>query len=101
MKINDTIPCVDTADAIRTLQHLDSVGFQGLVGMDVSGNLIVIITKVPETEYLVQAADQNGRRQNAYCSTLEEAEEIAAEYGSQYEFVEILEGYPGEWKERR
>lgn len=50
---------------------------------------------------MVAAADQNGRRQNAYCDTLEEAEEIAAEYGSQYEFVEILEGYPGEWKERR
>lgn len=101
MKAGDTIRCADKADVIRTLRDLNSAGFHGLVGMDVNDNFIVIITKVPETEYMVQAADQNGRRQTAYCSTLEDAEEIAAEYGSQYEFVEILEGYPGEWKKRR
>lgn len=101
MKVNDTIRCIDKADAIRTLQDLCSNGFDGAVKRVESGDLVIIVTKVPETEYIVQAADQNGRRQTAYCSTPEEAEEIAAEFGSQYEFVEILEGYPGEWKERR
>lgn len=99
MKKGDIIRCQDKKDLQRTIGDLSAAGFHAV--KDSGQNFDIVITGVPETGYMVAAADQNGRRQNAYCDTLEEAEEIAAEYGSQYEFVEILEGYPGEWKERR
>jgi len=99
VKKGDVIQCLDKKDLQRTMKDLSAAGFHAV--KDSGQNFNVVITGVPATGYMVAAADQNGRRQNAYCDTLEEAEEIAAEYGGQYEFVEILEGYPGEWKERR
>lgn len=95
MRKYDTIRCSSKEEVRAILRDLGLAGFHAVVG---GGSLIITITGVPDTSYVVQAADQNGRQQKAYCDTYEEAEEIAAEYGSQYEFVEILEGYPGEWK---
>lgn len=99
MKKGDVIQCLDKKDLQRTMKDLSAAGFHAV--KDSGQNFNIVITGVPATQYIVQAADQNGRKQNAYCCTPEEAEEIAAEFGSRYEFVEILEGYPGEWKERR
>lgn len=96
MKIYDTIRCHDKADVRKTLRSLSIAGFHAVVGGD---GLTITITEAPGSSYLVQAADQNGRQQKAYCDTYEEAMEIAAEYGNQYEYVEVLNGYPGEWKE--
>lgn len=47
MKVNDIIRCVDKADAIRTLQDLILGGFDGAVKRIESGDLVVIVTKVP------------------------------------------------------
>ena len=80
----------------KTFEALELGGYHAV--KDSGDNFNIIITGVPGAEYRVEAFDQNGRRQSYYCSTLEEAEEIAAEYGNGYEFVEIQKGYPGEWE---
>ena len=89
MKKGDIIQCHDQKD-------LELAGFHAVVSYDCAYTLR--ITGVPETQYLVEARDHHGAMQRAYCDTLEEAGEIATEYGNGYEFVEILNGYPGEWE---
>lgn len=96
MKKGDIIQCFNEKDLRQTMKDLSAAGFHAV--KDSGQNFNIVITGVPETEYLVEARDQNGRSQKAYCSILEEAEEIAAEYGNGYEFVEILKGYAGEWE---
>ena len=96
MKLGDLIKCTDENDLKQMLKDLDLAGFHA-VRVDYNGTWLRI-TRVPETEYLVEARDQNGRGQKAYCSTEEEAEEVFEELAKAYEFVEILEGYPGEWE---
>lgn len=95
MKLGDLIKVGGEKDLKQTLKDLSLAGFHA-VGADYNGNWLRI-TGVPETEYLVQAADQNGQ-QKAYCETLEEAEEACEELARAYEYVEILKGYPGEWE---
>ena len=80
----------------KTFEAIESGGYHAV--KDSGQNFNIVITGVPETQYLVEARDQNGRCQKAYCDTLEEAGEIATEYGNSYEFVEILKGYAGEWE---
>lgn len=54
---------------------------------------------IPDAKYLVTARDHHGACQNAYCDTMEEAEEAAALFGEGYEFVEILKAIgPGKWE---
>ena len=96
MKKGDIIRCHDQKDLRKTMEDLSAAGFHAV--KDSGDNFDIRITGVPETQYLVEARDQNGRCQKAYCDTLEEAGEIAIEYGNGYEFVEILKGYPGEWE---
>ena len=96
MRKGDIIKCNGEKDAKQMLKDLGLAGFHAVV-MHVNCNWIRI-TGEPDTEYLVSAHDQGGRMQNAYCDTLEEAEDIAGEYGNQYEFVEIMKGYAGEWE---
>ena len=96
MKKGDIIVCVGEKDMRETFKALELGGYHAV--KDSGDNFNIVITGVPETEYLVEARDQNGRSQKAYCSTLEEAEEIAAAFGSGYGFVEIQKGYPGEWE---
>lgn len=95
MKKGDIIVCSDIMDLKRTLRDLGTAGFHAV--KDSGDNLSIVITGTPEIEYLVEARDHNGRGQRAYCDTMEEAEEAAAELGNSYEFVEIMKGYPGEW----
>lgn len=97
MKKGDIIKCKDERDLKQTLKDLSAAGFHA-VHDSVYGAPQIRITAAPETEYLVEARDQNGRYQKAYCDTLEEAEDAAAELGSAFEYVEILKGYPGEWE---
>lgn len=94
MKVGDFIKCHDKEDVKQTLSDLGLAGFHAVA--DVHG--WIRITGAPEEEHLVAAHDQHGRMQNNYCETLEEAEDLAAEMGGAYEFVEILKGYPGEWE---
>lgn len=95
MKIGDLIKCNSEKDLRQTLQDL---GLSGFHAVRVDTGYWLRITGAPDPEYLIQARDQNGRQQNVYCSTLEEAEEACADLGSAYECVEILKGYPGEWE---
>ena len=97
MKKGDIIDCANEKDLERMLRDLGLAGF--LAARDQCfGQYALRIMDVPYTRYMVQARDQNGRCQKAYCDTLEEAGEIATEYENCYEFVEILRGYPGEWE---
>lgn len=96
MKKGDIVVCKDERDVKRTLKDLGSGGYHAI--KDSGQNFNIVITGVPEAEYLVQARDQNGRHQSYYCSTMEEAEELAEEMARCYEFVEILKGYQGEWE---
>ena len=96
MKKDDIIDCANEKDLKQTLRDLGLAGFHAV--KDSGDNFDIRITGVPETQYLVEARDQNGRCQKVYCDTLEEAGEIATEYGTGYEFVEILKGYAGEWE---
>ena len=96
MKKGDYIECRDLEDLKRTLRDLSDAGYHAV--RDSYNNLWICITGTPEIEYLVEARDQNGRSQKAYCDTLEEAEDAAAEFGNGYEYVDILKGYPGEWE---
>lgn len=96
MKKGDIITCASLKDLEKELEALSAAGFHGVRD---SGNAFrIVITGVPETEYLVAARSSDGRSIKAYCSTLEEAEEAAAEYGSGFQWVEILKGYAGEWE---
>lgn len=96
MKAGDTIKCKDAKDLLQTQKDLELAGFHAVVSYD--GAYTLRITGVPETQYLVEARDHHGAMQRAYCDTLEEAGEIATEYGNGYEFVEIFKGYTGEWE---
>lgn len=96
MKKGDIIRCRDQNDLRKTMRDLSVNGFHAV--KDSGDNFDIRITGVPETQYLVVARDHHGAMQRAYCDTLEEAGEIATEYGNGYEFVEILKGYAGEWE---
>lgn len=96
MKKGDIVRCHDQKDLRETMRDLSAAGFHAV--KDSGDNFNIRITGVPETQYLVEARDHHGAMQRAYCDTLEEAGEIATEYGNGYEFVEILKGYAGEWE---
>lgn len=96
MKKDDIIRCHDQKDLRQTMKDLSAAGFHAV--KDSGDNFNIRITRVPETQYLVQARDQNGRCQTAYCDTLEEAEAAAEWLGQGHEFVEVLKGYAGEWE---
>ena len=96
MKKGDIIRCLDQKDLRKTMEDLSAAGFHAV--KDSGDNFDIRITGIPETQYLVEARDRHGAMQRAYCDTLEEAGEIATEYGNGYEFVEILKGYAGEWE---
>ena len=52
-----------------------------------------------KAKYVVTARDQFGSCQNAYCDTMEEADEAAELFGEGYEFVEVLKNVgPGKWE---
>ena len=90
--LGDQIDCIDEADRALTGSSLESAGFT----FDTDG-LRLIITGVPEDEYLVQACGRSV--QKVYCGTLEEAMEAMEDIRSTgiYEHIEILKGYPGHW----
>lgn len=96
MKKGDIIQCANQKDLRQTMKDLSDAGFHAV--KDSGQNFNIHITSTPDVEYLVEARDQNGRHQQAFCSTLEEAEDAAASYCNGYEFVEILKGYAGEWE---
>ena len=96
MKKGDIIRCHDQKDLRKTMEDLSVAGFHAV--KDSGDNFDIRITGTPATEYLVEARDQRGCYQKAYCDTLEEAEEIAEEYGTSFQWVEILKGYAGEWE---
>ena len=95
MKLGDIIRCHDQKDLKQTLRDLDIAGFHAV--KDSGDNFNIRITGVPKISYVVKARDGRSA-QAAYCDTLEEAEDIAAEYGRSFTWVEILKGYPGEWE---
>lgn len=95
MKKNDVIYCKSKADVRQMMQDLSLAGFHAVAGG--SNGLTITITEVPETQYMVQARDGASVRK-AYCDTKEEADYIYEKYTQEFEFVEMLEGYPGEWK---
>ena len=95
MKKNDVIYCASKADVRQMMQDLSRAGFHAVAGG--SNGLTITITEVPETRYMVQARDGASVRK-AYCDTKEEADYIYEKYTQEFEFVEILEGYPGEWE---
>ena len=95
MKKNDVIHCTSKEDVQQMMQDLSLAGFYAVAGG--SDGLTITITEVPETRYMVQARDGASVRK-AYCDTKEEADYIYEKYAQQFEFVEMLEGYPGEWK---
>ena len=97
MKAGDTIKCKDAKDLLQTQKDLELAGFHAVVSYD--GAYTLRITGAPETQYLVEARSEVGGVLRTFCDTLEEAEEIAAGYyGSSFQWVEILRGYPGEWE---
>ena len=95
MKKNDVIYCKSKEDVRQMMQDLSLAGFHAVSGG--SNGLTITITEVPETRYMVQARDGADVRK-AYCDTKEEADYIYEKYTQEFEFVEMLEGYPGEWK---
>lgn len=95
MKKNDVIYCKSKEDVRQTMRDLSLAGFHTVAGG--SDGLVITITGVPETQYLVQARDGANVRK-AYCDTKEEADYIYEKYAQEFEFVEMLEGYPGEWE---
>ena len=94
MKKNDVIYCKSKEDVRQMMQDLSLAGFHAVAGFE---NLTITITEVPETRYLVQAREGASVRK-AYCDTKEEADYIYEKYTQEFEFVEMLEGYPGEWE---
>lgn len=98
MKLGDVIDCANEEDLKQTLRDLGLAGFH-VVHDSAYGRHALRITGVPETQYLVQARSEGGGVQRAYCDTLEDAMDIAGEYyGTSFQWVEILKGYPGEWE---
>ena len=95
MKKNDVIYCKSKEDVRQMMQDLSLAGFHAVAGG--SNGMTITITEVPETRYLVQARDGADVRK-AYCDTKEEADYIYEKYTQEFEFVEMLEGYPGEWE---
>lgn len=95
MKKNDVIYCKSKEDVRQMMQDLSLAGFHAVAGG--SNGLTITITEVPETRYMVQARDGASVRK-AYCDTKEEADYIYEKYTQEFEFVEMLEGYPGEWE---
>ena len=95
MKKNDVIRCKSKEDVRQRMQDLSLAGFHAVAGG--SNGLTITITEVPETRYMVQARDGADVRK-AYCDTKEEADYIYEKYTQEFEFVEMLEGYPGEWE---
>ncbi len=95
MKKNDVIYCKSKEDVRQMMQDLSLAGFHAVAGG--SNGLTITITEVPETRYMVQARDGASLRK-AYCYTREEADYIYEKYTQEFEFVEMLEGYPGEWE---
>ena len=95
MKKNDVIRCKSKEDVRQTMRDLSLAGFHAVAGG--SNGLTITITEVPETRYMVQARDGADVRK-AYCDTKEEADYIYEKYTQEFEFVEMLEGYPGEWE---
>ncbi|MBQ1402030.1 MAG: hypothetical protein IIY90_01865 [Oscillospiraceae bacterium] len=95
MKKNDIIRCASKADVRQMMQDLSRAGFHAVAGG--SNGMTITITEVPETRYMVQARD-GASVQKAYCDTKEEADYIYEKYTQEFELVEMLEGYPGEWK---
>jgi hypothetical protein len=96
MKKGDIIQCHDQKDLRKTMEDLSAAGFHAV--KDSGDNFDIRITGVPETQYMVEARSEVGCVLRTFCDTLEEAGEIATEYGNGYEFVEILKGYAGEWE---
>ena len=97
MKKGDIIQCHDQKDLRKTMEDLSAAGFNAVVSYN--GTHALRITEVPETQYMVEARSEVGGVLRTYCDTLEEAGEIAAGYyGSSFQWVEILRGYPGEWE---
>ena len=95
MKKNNVIYCKSKEDVRQMMQDLSLAGFHAVAGG--SNGLTITITEVPETRYMVQARDGASVRK-AYCDTKEEADYIYEKYTQEFEFVEMLEGYPGEWE---
>ena len=97
MKKGEIIRCRNQKDLKQILRDLDLAGFHAV--KDSGDNFDIRITGVPETQYMVEARSEVGGVLRTYCDTLEEAGEIAAGYyGSSFQWVEILRGYPGEWE---
>jgi hypothetical protein len=97
MKKGDIIQCHDQKDLRKTMEDLSAAGFHAV--KDSGNNFDIRITGVPETQYMVEARSEVGGVLRTFCDTLEEAGEIAAGYyGSSFQWVEILRGYPGEWE---
>ena len=95
MKLGDLIKCSDEKNLKQMLKDLAAAGFHAV---RVDYGTWLRITGVRETEYLVQANDQNGRTQSVYCSTEAEAEAAFEKLARGFENAEILKGYPGEWE---
>ena len=95
MKKNDVIHCASKEDVRQMMQDLNLAGFHAVAGG--SNGLTITITEVPETQYMVRART-GGDIRKAYCDTKEEADYIYEKYTQEFEFVEMLEGYPGEWE---
>lgn len=95
MKKNDTIRCINKADVRQMMSDLSEAGFHAVAGG--SNGLTITITAVHETRYIVQARE-GAAVQKVYCDTREEADEMYEKFTSGYTFVEMLEGYAGEWK---
>lgn len=96
MKKGDIMYCVNIKDLRQTMKDLTAAGYHAV--RDSDDNFSIRITGVPETQYLVEARSENTGVQKAYCDTLEEAEDAAAEFGSVYQWVQIMKGYAGEWE---
>ena len=71
MKKNEIIRCLNQEDVRTTIAALEAAGFQAIPGGH--HGLVVTITEVPETEYLLQVWSETDT-QTARCSTREEAE---------------------------
>lgn len=95
MKKNDVIHCKSKEDVRQMMQDLSLAGFHAVAGG--SDGLTITITGVPETRYLVRTWDGVNFGM-AYCDTKKEADYFYEKYIQEVEFVEMLEGYPGEWE---
>lgn len=58
MKKGDIIRCHDQKDLRKTMEALSAAGFHAV--KDSGDNFDIRITGVPETQYIVEASDQNG-----------------------------------------